>query len=213
MEVLRTISWQDEWVVCRIFHKTTGLIKKPISPTIPGMPRINSLMYGDYLSSGSLPPLVEPASSAGPSSSFADAEGNEFKGMIDNDSSIPVSRSSGATFPSTSLMVSGNPSPAYLMNSSPNFSSMLHNQAQNPNFFSVQGSAIDPAYLNQLGKIIISSRSQETGLSTDMNPEMSSSSAASKQEVTSNRPLEDQIEWPSIGPISSSDMLYFPWDY
>ncbi|XP_031378808.1 NAC domain-containing protein 87-like [Punica granatum] len=230
---------KEEWVVCRIFHKSTGL-KKPWSPMIQGgMPRIDALMDDD-LSSGSLPPLVDPASSAGPSSSFTDAEDYEFKGMANHSLSASMSRSSGANIPyynippnpSQNPVTSNNPSPNYPLNPNPNFS-MMYNQVQNPSFLSVQGSSpLNPALFNQLGTIIrsdqpkckvelepflsqsiISGRSQETGLSTDMNPEISSSSAASKQEVASTRPLNDLIEGSYIGPINSSDILDFSWDY
>ncbi|GLT78010.1 hypothetical protein SLA2020_495600 [Shorea laevis] len=51
------------------------------------------------------------------------------------------------------------------------------------------------------------SRSQDTGLSTDMNAEISS--VVSKQDVGSNRSYDD-LDGPSIGPIADLDCL---WDY
>lgn len=48
-------SLQDEWVVCRVFHKSTGLKKSPIQ----GLVRVNS--FGeDLLDYSSLPPLWDP---------------------------------------------------------------------------------------------------------------------------------------------------------
>jgi hypothetical protein len=52
------------------------------------------------------------------------------------------------------------------------------------------------------------SRSQDTGVSTDMNAEISS--VVSKQDVGSNRPYDDLDQGPSIGPIPDLDCL---WDY
>lgn len=91
MEVLWIFRLQDEWAVCRIFHKSTGL-KKPMSPRSL---RINS-SADDDLSGGSLPPLVDPAYSSGPSSSFTDAENNEVKGTAHSSS---ISKSADANFP------------------------------------------------------------------------------------------------------------------
>ncbi|XP_077240035.1 NAC domain-containing protein 100-like [Tasmannia lanceolata] len=46
---------KDEWVVCRVFHKSTGIKKSPISDML----RMNS--FGDDLfDSSSLPPLLDP---------------------------------------------------------------------------------------------------------------------------------------------------------
>lgn len=222
---------QDEWAVCRIFHKSTG-IEKLISPIFPGTARINSSV--DALG-GSLPPLMDPASASGPSSIFTDAENNEFKGMVSNSSSISVSKSSDANFPNCgissnpprNIVVSNNLCPGYPLNPDSNFF-VLYNQVQKPNFFSVQGSTASPAYLNQLAttirsdqpqckaeqflsQSIISGRSQETGISTDVNTEISSSS---KQEVASNRLLDELTDGSlPVGSINSSDVLDLPWDY
>lgn len=185
-------------------------------------------MCGDDLSSGSLPPLMEPASSMGPSSSLADAVDNEFKGMVGKGSSIQISRSSDANFPCwglpfdpcQGLIMGSNPCPTYPLNLSSNFS-MLNDQVHNPNFFSVQASAINPTYLPDQAqhevdpfsnRSMISGRSQETALSTDKNSEISSSTAALKQELTSNRPIDDQTEDPLVGLSNSSDILDFTWD-
>ncbi|KAK4749838.1 hypothetical protein SAY87_027287 [Trapa incisa] len=67
---------KDEWVVCRIFHKSTGLNK----PTNPSRRRINSTV-DDGLSG-----VIDPASSSGPRSSFTYAE-NVVKGTSGHSSS------------------------------------------------------------------------------------------------------------------------------
>lgn len=229
MEVLWIFRLQDEWAVCRIFHKSTGL-KKPMSPRSL---RINSSVDDD-LSGGSLPPLVDPAYSSGPSSSFTDAENNEVKGTAHSSS---ISKSADANFPyynvpsnrSHNLLVNKHPSSSHPLMPQSNFT-MPYNQVQNPNFFPVRVSPINPSCMNQLETVIrpgllqckvephlsqsiASGRSQETGLSTDMNPEVTSSAAGSKQEVASNGLLDDLINGSFVGPINSSDILDFSWDY
>lgn len=187
----------------------------------------------DDVSGSSLPPLMDPASSAGHSSSLLGGENDEIKGMASNGPLIPISRSSEANFPYCDIpshpsVVTSKPNPSYPLNLDSNFST-VNSQIQNPICFSVhQGSTISSAYLNQLATIIgsdqpkfkvepffsqsiISGRSQETGLSTDLNPKISSSS---KQEVTSSRPLDELIEGSlAISSINSSDILDFLWDY
>ncbi|KAK4766473.1 hypothetical protein SAY87_008115 [Trapa incisa] len=84
---------KDEWVVCRIFHKSTGL-KKPSSS------RVNSSVEDD-LWGCSLPQLVDPAYSSGPGSSFTDAaETNKVKGFIGDQQifSVPYSQGQNPTF-------------------------------------------------------------------------------------------------------------------
>lgn len=55
------LFWQDEWVVCRVFHKNMGINNKKITPNVPhGLLRINSLGVDDMLDcSNSLPPLTD----------------------------------------------------------------------------------------------------------------------------------------------------------
>ncbi|KAK4743374.1 hypothetical protein SAY87_001375 [Trapa incisa] len=110
---------KDEWVVCRMYHKTIGK-KKPMGPAIPG--------------SGSLPPLVESVSaSAGPSSSFGDGVGDEF-----NASFFPFWN--GLPGMSSSHL---HHHPYRTLN--PNWDySVLDDEVS-----VVQGSAINPTYLNR----------------------------------------------------------------
>ncbi|KAK4793620.1 hypothetical protein SAY86_024055 [Trapa natans] len=214
---------KDEWVVCRIFHKSTET-KKPMSPRFPGMLLENSLV-DDYGSGGSLPPLVDPASSAGQGSNLLGSEDDEFKGVARNGLPIPLSGFSEANFSYCEFPSS--PTPSHLLNMDSNFS-MMNSQIQNPNFFPVPGgSTIRSAYLKQLAAIIrtdqprckvepflprsvVTGRSHETGPSTDMNAEISSSATP---EITSSRPLDELVGGSLVaGHDNSLDMLDFPWD-
>ncbi|KAL5547120.1 hypothetical protein UlMin_006807 [Ulmus minor] len=70
-------SAKDEWVVCRIFHKNMGNIKKN--------PSIQDSYFGEDVSdSSSLPPLMENPSS----SSYKLNYGDEFKATQSNPSTI-----------------------------------------------------------------------------------------------------------------------------
>ncbi|XP_022744564.1 NAC domain-containing protein 92-like [Durio zibethinus] len=67
---------KDEWAVCRVFHKNTGIKKSPIPDQLL---RMNS--FGDDLMDyASLPPLMDPTYSNKAGSSFTDGE-NEFKAI------------------------------------------------------------------------------------------------------------------------------------
>ncbi|XP_010276452.1 PREDICTED: NAC domain-containing protein 72-like [Nelumbo nucifera] len=76
-------SAKDEWVVCRVFHKNTGVKKSPVV----GLPRTNSSV-DDLLSSPQLPPLLDHVylDTNGASSSFMDGE-DIFKGLATTSSS------------------------------------------------------------------------------------------------------------------------------
>ncbi|XWS57820.1 hypothetical protein CRYUN_Cryun09bG0206400 [Craigia yunnanensis] len=80
---------KDEWVVCRVLHKNTGIKKSPISDQLL---RMNSF-EDDLMDYNSLPPLMDPTYSNKAGSSFTDGE-NEFKGI----NTIPMSRSSDGNY-------------------------------------------------------------------------------------------------------------------
>ncbi|XP_068663405.1 NAC domain-containing protein 87-like [Aristolochia californica] len=69
-------SAKDEWVVCRVFHKSTGVKKS----SIPGMLRMNSFM-DDLMDSSSLPPLTDLPYTSRPDSTFLNDEDDDFKGI------------------------------------------------------------------------------------------------------------------------------------
>ena len=90
------ISFQDEWVVSRIFHKNTDVKKTPI----PGLLRMNSI-GDDLLDCSSLPPLMDPHPSYGNSTNRpAGYSGDEFKGITNPLSSSSKSPSDGYYLPS-----------------------------------------------------------------------------------------------------------------
>ncbi|KAJ0978135.1 hypothetical protein J5N97_013609 [Dioscorea zingiberensis] len=82
---------KDEWVVCRVFHKSTGVMVKK-SPMVNFAARTNS--FGDHdqlLDSTTLPPLMDPM--AGFITDHGDHDHHEgfyFKGIIPTSSNTPV---------------------------------------------------------------------------------------------------------------------------
>nr|XP_010921292.1 NAC domain-containing protein 100 [Elaeis guineensis]XP_029120383.1 NAC domain-containing protein 100 [Elaeis guineensis] len=79
---------KDAWVVSRVFHKNIGIKKSPML----GLERMSS--FGDdFLDSSTLPPLLDPPyynSNIRPSPSYInDGEGFEFKGIPSSSSSMP----------------------------------------------------------------------------------------------------------------------------
>ncbi|KAJ6744227.1 putative proteinC DOMAIN-CONTAINING PROTEIN 87 [Salix purpurea] len=70
---------RNEWVVCRIFHKSTGVKKSSIHE----IQRMNS--FGDdFLDYSSLPPFMDVNQNSRPStSSFNGGDDNEFKAMAE----------------------------------------------------------------------------------------------------------------------------------
>ncbi|KAL5995014.1 hypothetical protein ACLOJK_025072 [Asimina triloba] len=62
-------SAKDEWVVCRVFHKSTGIKRSPIT----GLLRMNSFGDDHLVDSPSMPPLADPIyfNPNRPSSSYA----------------------------------------------------------------------------------------------------------------------------------------------
>ncbi|XP_020276002.1 NAC domain-containing protein 79-like [Asparagus officinalis] len=135
---------KDEWVVCRVFHKDTGAKK---SPVISGLGRMNS--FSDLLDSQNLPPLMDSTPNY-----FNSDDSFDFKGIF-----------------------TGNPS-TYFVNM-PNFEDMqanystmnqiptppgFYNQNQNLSYFQCKNEQL-PNH---------SMVSDDTGMSTDRNTEISS---------------------------------------
>ncbi|KAI6697076.1 hypothetical protein NL676_017195 [Syzygium grande] len=88
---------KDEWVVSRVFHKSTGIKKAP-SPGL--LTRINSYVDDLLDTSSPPPPLMEPSLSR-PSSSFTDGE-NELKGVINSVPRVPDGNTGYFYFPASS---------------------------------------------------------------------------------------------------------------
>lgn len=140
---------QDEWVVCRIFHKSSGLKKGPIPTSLERMDSIGDELFFD---STSLPPLIDHT--------LFSQNQNQNHGF--NHSGIPY------------------------------FSNMLsmdnqheNDLPQNPVFYPINMVPSDPYFsspaTNNLDYLQCKkeqqsnfTRSQDTGLSTDHNTEISS---------------------------------------
>ncbi|XP_078152055.1 NAC domain-containing protein 100-like [Carex rostrata] len=149
-------STKDEWVVCRIFHKSSGLKKGPI-PT--SLERMDSIGDEFFLDSTTLPPLIDHTL-------FSQNQNQGFN-------------HSGMNIPTTSSSI-------------PYFSNMLsmdnqheNDLTQNPVFYPINMVPSDPFFSSpatnnldylQCKKEQLSNftRSQDTGLSTDHNTEISS---------------------------------------
>ncbi|KAJ6434117.1 hypothetical protein OIU84_017763 [Salix udensis] len=132
---------RDEWVVCRIFHKSTGVKKT----SIHDLRRMNS--FGDdFLDYSSLPPLMDPPTytSRPGTSSFSDADDNEFKAMTN-------SGSSDGNYLANTSMLNNNQNfvrPQNTIYQSPNSSFHLQNPASNP-LYSFQTNPNMPVHLHQ----------------------------------------------------------------
>ncbi|GLT29341.1 hypothetical protein SLA2020_042140 [Shorea laevis] len=206
---------KDEWVVCRVFHKNTGIKKNPVSELL----RINP---DDYLDYSSLPPLMDPppytTSSDHPSSSFLGGDGeDEFKVMSSSRSTdgnylssnvmIPTNQNLLQPAPNTGYQTGSsiyNPSippqnPLFPYQSSPN-STYLH-QGRSVTGFGGHDQAILRALAakadtrqckmeqfssNQPSLVTLS---QDTGLSTEINNEISS-----RNEIGSSKTYEEDME-------------------
>lgn len=242
---------KDEWVVCRIVHKSTDIKKNQI----PGLLRVNS--FGDdVMDSPSLSPLFGPAyiHTNRASSSFIDEKeegfnrippasrasdgiqmsyfSNSMEDQQDHKVFLPNNLpkmvhqgnqcnppSKSITFPYNSL---SNPQPSYPVPANLGYLHQVRNNSI-PNFQSYGHGSPDLAMLRALAATHEESGlkrqckleqfsnqsmvSQETGLSTDVNTEISS--VASKHEMGSSRCYED-LEGPSSsGPVD----LECLWNY
>ncbi|KAK7271077.1 hypothetical protein RJT34_26687 [Clitoria ternatea] len=76
---------KDEWVVCKVFHKSNADVNKKI-PIIPGLLRMNSIEE-DLLDFSSLPPLVDPTYYGHTSNKHNIHDHNDFNNTKDKPSS------------------------------------------------------------------------------------------------------------------------------
>lgn len=178
---------QDEWVVCRIFHKSTGIKKGPI-PT--SLERIHSIGDDILLDSTTLPPLIEHPLLF---SENQNQNQNNHSGM----SNIPTPSSS---FPYFSNMLSMD-------------NQQANNLTQNPVFYPINMPPSDPYFslpTDNLDYLQCKkehqsnfTRSQDTGLSTDRNTEISS--------VLSRH--YDDLDGPSSSVVDTTIDLESMWKY
>lgn len=236
-------SAKDEWVVCRVFHKNTGMIKR--SNTMTELTRMNSFVEG-LLDSPSLPPLMDSPYSNNTNGNIVTNNEDEFKGT--------TTRNSFSYFPTNQIQIPNNCcmtnfNPTNYQTSTPppppssNSNSSNNNNYQIPNsiFYSQNGifpnannlgSSSPLGYLHSLSSFSgleqtaalerhlkveqlssnqsMVSRSQDTGLSTDLTAEISS-----KQQVLDRRSQQSygDIEGRpinSVAPLSDLDSF---WNY
>ena len=234
MNDINCVLLQDEWVVCRIFHKNNSGIKKSSTPD--GLLRINS--FGDdLLDISSLPPLMDPSFSDTNKSGYVDSNNFPFKGSssyFSNDHQqqqqdqkmfqMPTNTSYHNPIPNQGLYPQTQVPNQYPFNfpANPIQSGYLHQGRSTGTSSSIPSSnygfgvneqgilerqcKVEQFSSNQSMSMV--SQSQDTGLSTaDMNAEISS--LVSKQQ--DDRSYDDLIEGPSLGPIADLDR--FNWDY
>ncbi|KAJ9677450.1 hypothetical protein PVL29_022440 [Vitis rotundifolia] len=206
---------KNEWVICRVFQKSSGGKKTHIS----GIARLSS--YGNELNPSVLPPLMDaspaytprtrPATSQSPhvpcfsnptdvprnQEELFDCFNNPLLAISSNSSDIfqrfhlpnPFYSSQAATIPGTLQY----PTP-FLMQDQPSLRALLENHGSNMR----QSQKLEREMI---------SVSQETGLSTDINTEISS--VVSNLEL-GKRPFEDQhVPSSSVGPVDLDPL----WSY
>lgn len=182
-------------MVCRVFHKNTGL-KKPIAPGILRMNSFGDDFFMDY--SSQLPPLMD--STPHPNNYSIDAntsEANEFK-------SRPPCNSQGNYFPpvQTNIDPNQNLNQNLFFYPQNNFQNQIPTHHQNP----ISPYQTTPVNNNNCKVEQFSStqsmvsRSQDTGLSTDMNATAEISSSIN----VSNKQNYDDLE----GPIADFNSFW-----
>ncbi|KAA8540982.1 hypothetical protein F0562_024880 [Nyssa sinensis] len=202
------VTAKNEWVICRVFQKSSGGKKVHIS----GMVRLNS--FGNELGP-LLPPLMDSSTYSGRTKAAVSESVHVpcFSNPIASQKNqeinppFPVSSNPSDFFPRNSL-----PNPVYSTLSAP----PIQGNLPYPSSLSMQGQAILRGLLENYGPNMkqsfktekeMISVSQETGLSTDMNTEISS--VVSNFEM-GKRAFEDQ-EAPStsVGQLG----LDYLWNY
>ncbi|CAL9194014.1 unnamed protein product [Musa hybrid cultivar] len=165
-------SAKDEWVVCKVFHKDTGLLK---NSTLPALERIDSL-GDDFLDSTALPPLMDPPcldSATRPGSSFS----NKDDSLNFQDVHASFSSMMGVDYHQVGPDLPPNSS-SYSFLGSMNLSYLHQEGAMLGALAAAENDA--PSAITRHCKVEQSSNhsvgchSQETGLSTDHNTEISS---------------------------------------
>ncbi|KAJ4961748.1 hypothetical protein NE237_021658 [Protea cynaroides] len=211
---------KNEWVICRIFQKSSGGKKTIVS----GLVRLSS--FGDDLGPSLLPPLMD-SSCNNSKTKTAQAEiahvtcfSNPMEGQKNQEETADCFNShlysASANHPdvsSASLILSkfSLPNSFYSTQGSPNLGNL-----QYPGSLFMQDQAILRALLGNHGTNMkqstkaereMISMSQETGLTTDMNPEISS--VVSNHEM-GRRSFEDQDDPSTSGGPVDLDCL---WNY
>lgn len=201
---------KDEWVVCRVFHKSTGIQRTSIKDLL----RANSFGQDDLLDYSSLPPLIEPDKPG--SSSFNQIE-NRNQNQIEN-------RSHDLKAMTSRIPLDGNNNNNYLFDlatSNNNPSSMFYNPLAfqtNPNFPAYYFENRDQAFLRQDNLVqqqckieqfssnnhSMATLSQDTGICSEMN---NTAEISSVQEINGRNKVYGDLD---DGSIADLDCL---WDY
>ncbi|KAJ9131936.1 hypothetical protein P3X46_034837 [Hevea brasiliensis] len=228
---------KDEWVVCRVFHKSTGIKKTSIQDLL----RVNS--FGDeFLDYSSLPPLMDPPQSSRPGSLSFNDEDDKFKAMTSTSFDGNYSPHLSTTMvnnnqnylhqhqlPNSSYQTPSSifytqipaSNPLFTFQTNPNMSSYFPNSSFGANdqilLRALAANSETSVQQEKHCKVeqfssnqSVATLSQDTGLSTDVNNTAEISSVVSKQEMGSNK-VYDGLEGPSsVGPIGDLESL---WDY
>ncbi|XP_022867085.1 NAC domain-containing protein 92-like isoform X1 [Olea europaea var. sylvestris] len=219
---------KEEWVICRIYHKSTGVRRVPSGAELS---RMDSFNVDHLLDSPTLPPLTDITSNPNdrPSSSFTTDQEPDFEGKISSSRSIQMKHDQKSfLLPSQNLnsfSTTNFPDPIPYSHISVPANSMFSYQdgigstSRYPSIFPFKGS--EQANLNLLmppdQRILeldkeckpehfsannsLISHSRDTGLSTDI---------ATEGDIESKKPFED-LDALSFSPdISDFDSL---WSY
>ncbi|KAB1216737.1 hypothetical protein CJ030_MR4G003861 [Morella rubra] len=200
---------KNEWVICRVFQKSSGGKKIPIS----GLVRLGS--FGSELGPSNLPPLMDSSPFSGKTKPFGEStyvpcfsnamdaqrhqegmvDSNSLYGVISNPTDmIPRIPLSSSYYSAQTGPLSGNlPFPGNVVMQDPSFLRAL---------FGNQGSNLRQSFKPERE---IVSGSQETVLTTDMNAEISS--VVSNLEM-GRRPFQE-VPSTSTGPVGLENF----WEY
>ncbi|KAM7500334.1 hypothetical protein LguiA_024748 [Lonicera macranthoides] len=195
-------SAKDEWVVCRVFHKNNTAFKRN---SMTDLLRMNSFVDNLFDESPSLPPLMDPpnnnnySNADAPSSSFSNINSEEeFKNFFINPNNFAFNPTNYQPNPSNQT-----PNPIfysqfpYPNTNFPNYqasSSSMGNYLDKERIGSIfQSNNLDQCKVEQFSSNqSMVSLSQDTGLSTDVNAEISS-----KQDMGA-----------SVGPLSDLESMW-----
>ncbi|WOG97968.1 hypothetical protein DCAR_0417309 [Daucus carota subsp. sativus] len=209
---------KDEWVVCKVFHKNATMMNKKDSVTdsfvvegVEGSPSLSSLMdspYNSYVSNANYNAIKHEEGSKGTifAPSFPAASDGKFANQMQQHSYMTPNtnhQSTQITYFQNYDQMAPNSILAYTQNANVPYqgSSSMGNYLQQQRFSSVASNGqckVEP-YSSNL------SRSQDTGLSTDLTAEISS-----RQEVERSKPTynADHVERASAGQLEDYDSFW-----
>ncbi|XP_008802569.1 NAC domain-containing protein 100-like [Phoenix dactylifera] len=205
---------KNEWVICRVFQKNSSG-KKAM-----GLVRVGS-SFGDELGTSLLPPLMDiPFTSKNKASSVSDpAHVTCFSNAVEGpkgheemlaeylNSPFLSASANPSEVPPPSLLLSkvSLPSSLYAGQGAPNLGNMLHSGGSLVRLLESNGYGLKQSCKTDRE---MPSVSQETGLTTDMNPEISS--ALSDKEMSRQTFDGQEVPSTSAGPLHLDESL---WSY